>query len=138
VSFFGIVQAYNASPGVENHRGGNDRTKERTASGLIDAGDAQSSPVCVLPARNGKSRVGSFAVNSTTRKSRKGSLRKWRTLRKGAVGEHRESFLYSWRKAINGSSRAARLAGTTDANRATPASKTAAHVYVGASVRETP
>ncbi len=30
----------NASLGIENHGGGNDRAKQRTASGFINAGDA--------------------------------------------------------------------------------------------------
>ena len=37
---FGIVQADNAPLGIENHRSGNDWTKERAASGFINAGDA--------------------------------------------------------------------------------------------------
>src|SRR5260370_12813662 len=39
--FFRIVQADNAPLGIENHRGGNDWTKQRPASGFIDAGNAQ-------------------------------------------------------------------------------------------------
>src|SRR5207245_947490 len=37
---FGIVQADNAPPGVENHRSGNDRAKQSATSGFINAGDA--------------------------------------------------------------------------------------------------
>lgn len=36
-----IVQADNAALGIENHRGGNHRAKQRAPSGLIDAGDAR-------------------------------------------------------------------------------------------------
>ncbi len=37
---FRIVEADDAPLGIENYRGGNDRTKQRAASGFINAGDA--------------------------------------------------------------------------------------------------
>src|SRR5260370_407219 len=39
--FYRIVQADNAPSGIENHRGGNNGTEQRTTRGLINAGDAQ-------------------------------------------------------------------------------------------------
>ena len=38
---FGIIQADNAPLGIENHRSGNDRTKQRAASGFVNTGDAR-------------------------------------------------------------------------------------------------
>jgi len=66
---FRIVQADNAPLGIENHRGRNDRTKQRAASGFINAGDTRPAKVARGSLETGGAESAHYAGNISTRKS---------------------------------------------------------------------
>ncbi len=62
---FRIVQTDNTALGIENHRGGNHRAKQRAPSGFINAGDTRPTQFARRPLETGRAepahRVGILA-----------------------------------------------------------------------------
>jgi hypothetical protein len=63
---FRIVEADDAPLGIENHRGGNDRAKQRAASGFINAGDAQPAQLARRSLETGGAESAHYAGNFST------------------------------------------------------------------------
>src|SRR5580692_8761059 len=54
--FFRVIKADNAALGIENDRGGNDRTEESAAPGLIETGDAHPAKLSRLSLETGRAK----------------------------------------------------------------------------------
>src|SRR5260370_19511210 len=76
--FYRIVQADNAPLGIENHRGGNDWTKQRPASGFIDAGDAHPAQFARRSLETGGAESAHCAVDFSTPRDRQEQQRETR------------------------------------------------------------
>src|SRR6266436_4390395 len=70
--FFRVVETDNAPPGIENHRGGNDRTKQRAASGFVNAGDACPAEFARRSLETGGAESAHYAGNFSTPRDRPG------------------------------------------------------------------
>src|SRR6266436_7407767 len=68
---FRVVQSDNAPLGIENHRGGNDRTKQRAASGFVNAGDARPAEFARRSLETGGAESAHYARDFSTPRDRK-------------------------------------------------------------------
>src|SRR5207245_2527020 len=117
--FLRLVQADNPSLRIEDHRGGNHRTKQRTSPGFVNAGNARPAQFARGSLETGRAESAHW-WEILARGSEPNSELIVAVLRKSSSCNEEKCLDHSYRRATMGSTRMARRAGIQAAKNATP------------------